>query len=186
ILFFIYWEKLIISKVLKVVKLSPDSEGMTYWKNPPTIITRAYRLYDYGTNSIDLIKRNASATLNVQETRPYMYDINATKADIEWVNNDQDLKYSIHRIFTRQKDFDQTLLTAEGTFVDILRAIFRSQFSNIQELFFDMGGNDIFYQRPGIDELEGFTSSLFRAMQDKMTGPNVAKYGYVYRYNGSR
>ncbi|CAF0725751.1 unnamed protein product [Didymodactylos carnosus] len=193
ILFYIYWEKLIISRVLKAVKLirEPESEAMKNWKNPPTIITRAYRLYNY-TTDVDEIKQNAWAMLHVQETRPYVYDIKVKKENIKWINNDQNLEYSVQRLFQRHKNFDETLLTEDGTFVNILRAIFRAQYGRSQDsgTFETFVGKDVsrdvFYKKLGIEELEGFTSELFEKMKDSMMGPNTDKYGFVYRYNGSR
>ncbi|CAF1437823.1 unnamed protein product [Rotaria magnacalcarata] len=43
-----------------------------------------------------------------------------------------------------------------------------------------------FYHRNAVEQLEGFNSDLFETVREKMTGPNTAKSGFIYRYNGSQ
>lgn len=180
-------KKVVINRVLKAVELKEDSEGFKTWLNPPTTITRGYYLFNI-TNSVDVVTDPASATIRLQETLPYSYLLSASKNDVKWSADGKSLSYSIYRLFTRHAtDFRASAVKETGVFVDLLRAIFRSQFAaKPTPAFYAMGGNNLFYHRNAVEQLEGFTSELFYAMQDKMTGPNTAKSGFVYRYNHSR
>ncbi|CAF0813667.1 unnamed protein product [Rotaria sordida] len=82
IILYIYWEKLIINSVLKEIALKPDSTGYKTWLNPPTTITRAYRLFNV-TNPMEIVTNPATTTINVQETRPYSYLLSLTKQNVQ-------------------------------------------------------------------------------------------------------
>ena len=187
ILLCLHWKTLIIQRVLKAVELIPQSEGFSTWLNPPTSITRGYHLFNI-SNPTDIVTDPSSTTIRLTETPAYSYVLSATKEDVRWGEGDAKLSYSIHRSFTRHPTrFNPSSINDTGVFVDMLRATFRSQFGpKPSPSFFELGGTETFYHRNAVEQLEGFTSDLFRAMQDKMVGPNREKYGYVYRQNGSR
>ncbi len=180
-------KKLIINRIFKTIELKPNSEGYDTWLTPPTTITRGYYLFNI-TNPIDIVTDPSSATVQLKETPPYSYLLSASKKHIQWSDNNKAISYSIYRVFTRHEtQFNPSSVNDKGVFVDLLRASFRTQFGvKPTQAFYAVGGNNPFYRRNAVEQLEGFTSDLFYAMQDKMTGPNTAKSGFVYRYNGSR
>jgi hypothetical protein len=180
-------KSLVISRIFKVIELKPNSEGYNTWLSPPTTITRGYYLFNI-TNHVDIVTDPLSATVRFKETPPYSYLLSASKKHIKWSNDDKAISYSIYRVFTRHETrFNPSSVNDTGVFVDLLRASFRTQFgAKPSPAFYAIGGNNLFYKRNAVDQLEGFTSDLFYAMQDKMTGPNTAKSGFIYRYNGSR
>jgi hypothetical protein len=180
-------KKIVINRIFKVIHLKPNSEGFNTWLNPPTTITRGYYLFNI-TNPVEVVTDPSSATVQLKETPPYSYLLSATKKHIQWSEDNKAISYSIYRTFTRHATrFNPSSVNDTGTFVDLLRAMFRTQFgSKPSPAFYAIGGNNLFYHRNAVEQLEGFTSDLFYAMQDKMTGPNVAKSGFIYRYNGSR
>ncbi len=49
------------------------------------------------------------------------------KNNVEWLDNDRKLHYSVERSFIRDGEFDETLLNQQGAFVDILRAVYLYQ-----------------------------------------------------------
>jgi hypothetical protein len=183
----IYLKQIITNYILKIVNLKPNTEGYKTWEAPPTIITRDYYLFNI-TNPTEIVTDPSSATVYLKETPPYSYSLSATKKHIQWLNDNKALSYSIYRLFTRHPTrFNPSSVNDTGTFVDLLRATFRTQFqTKPAQTFFDLGGMNAFYHRNALEQLEGFTSELFYRMQDKMTGPNIAKSGFIYRYNGSR
>lgn len=178
---------LVLNRVFKAVELKPGSDGFKTWLSPPTTITRGYYLFNI-TNPLETVTDPASTTINLKQTPPYSYLLSATKDDIQWSDDSKSLTYSIKRVFSRHATrFKSSSVNDTGTFVDLLRAMFRTQFgSKPSPAFYAIGGNNPFYTRNAVEQLEGFTSELFFAMQDKMTGPNTAKSGLIYRYNGTR
>jgi CD36 family len=180
-------KQFVIQRVLKAVELKPNAEGYKTWLNPPTIITRDYYLFNI-TNPIGIVTDPTSTTVRVKETPPYSYLLSATKKDVQWSDDEKSLNYSIYRLFTRHETrFNPSCVDDKGTFVDLLRATFRTQFkAKADDAFFVLGGKNTFYERNAIEQLEGFTSELFERVREKMTGPNTNKSGFIYRYNGSR
>ncbi len=180
-------KKLVMNRIFKAIELKPNSEGFNTWLSPPTTITRGYYLFNI-TNPIDIVTDPSSATVQLQETPPYSYLLSASKKHIQWSDDNKAISYSIYRVFTRHETrFNPSSVDDKGVFVDLLRASFRTQFgAKPTPAFYALGGNNPFYYRNAVEQLEGFTSDLFYAMQDKMTGPNTAKSGFIYRYNGSR
>ncbi|CAF4855512.1 unnamed protein product [Rotaria sp. Silwood1] len=187
IILYIYWKKLIINGVLKEVALRPDSPGYKTWLNPPTTITRAYRLFNI-TNPKKIVTDPATTTINVQETRPYSYLVSSTKQNVHWSEDYKSISYSVHRSFTRHPTrFDPLSVKDKGVFIDFVRAMFRAQFPmRAVPKFYDLAGMETFYHRNAVEQLEGFSSDLFNIVRQKMTGPNTAKSGFIYRYNGTR
>ena len=45
------------------------------------------------------------------------------KNNVEWLNNNTQIHYSVKRLFTRDDEFEQRLLDQEGAYIDILRAV---------------------------------------------------------------
>ncbi len=45
------------------------------------------------------------------------------KNNVEWSDDNKNIHYSVERLFTRDGEFDETLLNQEGAFVDILRVV---------------------------------------------------------------
>ncbi|CAF3356228.1 unnamed protein product [Rotaria sp. Silwood1] len=187
ILLCIYWKQLIINHIYKVIVLKPNTVGYDSWLHPPTTITRGYHLFNI-TNPIEIVTNPSSTTVHVKETPSYSYSLSSTKKDVQWSADNKSISYSIHRLFTRHPTrFDPTFVNDTGVFLDLVRAIFRTQFQlRATQTFYDFAGMNTFYHRNAVEQLEGFTSELFRIVQDKMTGPNKAKSGFIYRYNGSR
>ena len=180
-------KKIVMNRVFKAIELKPNSEGFDTWLKPPTTITRGYYLFNM-TNPLDVVTDPASTTVQFKETAPYSYLLSATKEDVQWSDDNKALTYSINRVFTRHETrFNPASVNDTGTFVDLLRAMFRTQFTaKPSPAFYAIGGHNPFYTRNAVEQLEGFTSDLFFAMQEKMTGPNIAKSGFIYRYNGTR
>ncbi|UJR24865.1 hypothetical protein I4U23_006234 [Adineta vaga] len=180
-------KQIIINRVLKVVELKPNSEGYQTWLSPPTTITRGYHLFNI-TNPIEIATDPSPTTIRLKETRAYHYHLDATKQHVHWSNDNKALSYSIYRVFTRHSTkFEPSAVNDTGIYVDLIRAIFRTQFGKKPaQTFFDMGGMNVFNYGNSIQQLEGFTTELFNTVREKMTGPNTAKSGFIYRYNGSR
>ncbi|CAF2653669.1 unnamed protein product [Rotaria sp. Silwood2] len=187
ILLCIYWKKLIINRIFQAVALKPNTEGYKTWLNPPTTITRGYHLFNI-TNPTEIVTNPSSTTVHVKETRPYSYLLSSTKKDVQWSTDSKSISYSIHRLFTRHPTrFDPSSANDTGVFIDLVRAIFRTQYQlKPTQAFYDFAGMNTFYHRNAVEQLEGFTSDLFNTVKEKMTGPNKNKSGFIYRYNGSR
>ena len=45
------------------------------------------------------------------------------KNNVEWLDNNKKLKYSVERLFTREGKFDKELLNQQGAFIDIVRVV---------------------------------------------------------------
>ena len=45
------------------------------------------------------------------------------KNNVQWLENDTKIHYSVERLFTRATDFKEELLNEDGAFVDILRVV---------------------------------------------------------------
>jgi len=69
------------------------------------------------------------------------------KNNAEWLENNTKIHYSVERIFTRYGDYNQSLLSQEGAFVDILRVVcvFLSacDFQSIDLCFYSDVSNEI-------------------------------------------
>jgi len=62
--------------------------------------------------------------------------------------------------------------------------MFRTKYGRIADpLFYILGGNNAFTYSKAIDKLEGYVSPLFAAISSRMRGPNIDKYGFIYRVN---
>ncbi|CAF1188748.1 unnamed protein product [Rotaria sordida] len=183
----IYWKRLIINRIFKTILLKPNTEGYDAWLHPPTTITRGYHLFNI-TNPIEIVTNPTSTTVHVKETPSYSYSLSSTKQDVQWSTDNKSISYSIHRLFTRHPtQFNPSFVNDTGVFLDLVRAIFRTQFqAKASQAFYALAGMETFPHRNAVEQLEGFTSDLFKSIQDKMTGPNTAKSGFIYRYNGSR
>lgn len=179
-------KRFIHNKIMSKITLEPGSDGYNSWLNPPISTTRSYYLFNI-TNPNDIITDPKSTTIQVKDTPPYPYNIKTKKINVKWLKNNQELSYSVERLFIRdQTRFNESSVNDTGVFIDLLRAIFRSQFSiKPAPLFYEIGKNKAFYHRNAIEQLEGFTSGLFTTVRDKMIGPNTDKSGFIYRQNGS-
>lgn len=183
----ISWKSLIYQAIYRTIELKPNSEGFESWQSPPTTITRGYYLFNIN-NPKDIVRDPASTTIQLKQTRGYHYVLSASKKEVQWLKDNTALSYAIYRTFTRNPEkFEPSSVNDTGVFVDILRATVRTQFEKKASTpFFLIGGKNPFYHRNAVEQIEGFTSELFNRVKDKLTGPNTAKYGFIYRYNGSR
>jgi len=126
------------------------------------------------------------------------------KNNLEWLDDNKKLHFSVERLFTRDGDFDKTALNQEGAFVDILRVVnltffllmksslffssqmFRTKFNRIADpLFYILGGNNAFNYSKAVDKLEGYISPIFAAISARMQGPNKDQYGFIYRVSNT-
>ncbi|CAF0950770.1 unnamed protein product [Adineta ricciae] len=188
IMFLMKWptaKSFIHGKVLSKTRLAPASDGLESWSNPPVKTVRAYRLFDI-TNHMDIMTKTNNPMVEFQETIPMHYRVVIKKNNVEWLNDHKNIHYSVERIFTREGEFNETILNQEGAFVDILRVMFRTKFNRVADsVFYILGGNNAFNHSKAVDKLEGYISPLFAAISARMQGPNREKYGFIYRYNGS-
>jgi len=187
----IYWKGLVadsvIGKILDNVKLQPGSTGFNNWLHPPATVRRSYYLFNV-TNPNETVIDPSSTRIHLKDTPPYTYTVNTIKTNISWSNDNKTIDYAVERLFARDPTrFVPSSVNDTGVFIDMLRAIFRTQYQlKPAQTFFDLGGMNTFYRRNAVEQLEGFTSELFDTVRDKMTGPNTEKSGFIYRYNGSR
>jgi hypothetical protein len=183
----IYWKKLIGNYILKSVTLEPDSDGYKSWLDPPISTTRSYYLFNI-TNPLDIVTDPSSTSLKCEDTPPYAYNIKTKKINVQWSNNTEEISYAVERLFTRDPTkFNPLSVNDTGVFIDLLRATFRAKFQpKPAPAFYVLGGNNAFYHRNALEQLEGFNSELFNTIKDTMVGPNLEKSGFVYRQNGSR
>jgi hypothetical protein len=188
LLFLFKWpsaQNLIHGKVLSKTRLAPLSDGLESWSNPPVKTVRAYRLFNV-TNYMDIMTQTNNPTVEIQETKPLYYQMVLKKNNLEWLEDNKKIHYSVERLFTRDGEFDQADLNQEGAFLDILRVMFRTKFGRIADpLFYILGGNNAFNYSKAVDKLEGYVSPIFAAISSRMQGPNKDQYGFIYRYNGS-
>lgn len=49
------------------------------------------------------------------------------KNNVQWLDNNTKIHYSVERLFTRYGEYNKTLLDEEGAFVDILRVVSSSK-----------------------------------------------------------
>jgi hypothetical protein len=183
----IFKKQIITRLILKQVKLRPGSTGFENWLNPPIKTSRSYYLFNI-TNPIDIVTDPKSTTIKFTDTPPYVYNIKTSKINVEWANGNKEISYAVERLFTRhQTRFNLSSVNDTGVFVDLLSASFRTQFGpKPNSNFYTLGGNHTFYHRNALEQLEGFTSELFKTVREKMIGPNTDRSGFVYRQNGSR
>jgi len=188
LLFLFQWpnaKQFIRGKVLSKTKLAPLSEGMENWLNPPVKTLRDYRLFDI-TNYMDIMTETTSPKLEFKETLPLTYRMSVKKNNVEWLQDNQQIHYSVERLFEREGEFSEEVLNEKGAFIDILRVMFRTKFNRVADsVFYMLGGNNAFNYSKAIDKVEGYVSPLFAAIAARMQGPNREKYGFIYRYNGS-
>jgi hypothetical protein len=180
-------KRMIKNKLFKAIELKSGSEGYKNWLNPPITTTRSYYLFNI-TNPVDIITNPSKTSIDVEDTRPYVYNVKTNKLNVQWSNNNTEVSYGVERIFTRHPTrFNSSSVNDTGTFVDMSRATFRLQFLvKPADTFFTIGGLNTFYHRNAVEQLEGFTSSLFDIVRAQMIGPNTNKSGLIYRQNGSR
>ena len=174
-------------KMFDSLKLKPGSEGYQNWMYPPISTTRNYYLFNI-TNPLDVVLDPKETTIKFQDTPPYAYNIKTSKTNVQWSEDNKKVSYAVERLYTRDpKRFNPSSVNDTGVFVDLLRATFRTQFgSKPTPAFYTLGGKNPFYYRNAVEQLEGFTSDLFKSIQEKMYGPNTGMSGLVYRQNGSR
>lgn len=53
----------------------------------------------------------------------YSCRVTVKKNNVQWLDNNTKIHYSVERIFTRLGQYDKSLLDQEGAFVDILRVV---------------------------------------------------------------
>jgi hypothetical protein len=186
IIFRNYLKELIPKKIIAAVKLEPGSEGFKNWRDPPITTRRSYYLFNIN-NPLDIVKDPKSTTINCSDTRPYTYNIKTKKTNIQWLESNTQISYDVERLFTRHsKQFKASSVNDTGIFIDLVRAIFRTQFDpKPAPSFYSLGGYNAFYYTNAVEQLEGFTSDLFTTVREKMMGPNTDKSGFIYRQNGS-
>ncbi|CAF1351884.1 unnamed protein product [Adineta steineri] len=182
-----YLEKLIKGKLSAKTILQPDSDGFASWLDPPIHTVRSYYLFNV-TNPDEIVTNPSTTKIHVQDTPPYTYNIKTKKNNVTWSNNNKKLDYEVERLFTRDKtQFNPSSVNDTGVFIDLLRAIFRTTFERKPDPnFYLLGGKNTFRHGNAVEQLEGFTSDLFKIVRDKMKGPNTDKSGFIYRNNGSR
>ncbi|CAF3314631.1 unnamed protein product [Rotaria socialis] len=172
-------------KIRAKIRLAPDSDGFQGWLKPPVETIRTYRLYNI-TNYMDIMTNKSDPLLEFQETKPLRYKLSVNKNNVEWLENNEKLKYSLERLFTRAEQFSEELLNQEGAFIDILRVMIRTNFGlKPDQNFYTLTGLNAFNYSKAVDKLEGYVSPIFENVAEKMIGPNKDKYGFIYRYNGS-
>ncbi len=52
-----------------------------------------------------------------------IFRVTIKKNNVQWLNNNTKIHYSVERLFTRYGEYNKTLLDQEGAFVDILRVV---------------------------------------------------------------
>ncbi|CAF0885908.1 unnamed protein product [Adineta steineri] len=172
-------------KVLSKTRLQPLSDGLEVWSNPPVKTVRGYRLFDV-TNYMDIMTNKSDPQLEIRETIPMNYRVSIKKNNVEWLDDNKKIHYSVERFFTRDGEFNETILNQEGAFLDILRVMFRTKFERVADpVFYMLGGNNAFNYSRAVDKLEGYIAPIFAAISSRMQGPNKDKYGFIYRYNGT-
>jgi hypothetical protein len=187
----IYWKGLVtdsvIGKILDNVKLQPGSTGFNNWLHPPATVTRSYYLFNV-TNPNEIVTEPSSTKIRLQDTPPYTYTVNTIKKNISWSNDNKKIDYAVERLFARDPTrFVPSSVNDTGVFVDLYRALFRTQYEKKPDRsFFHLSGMNTFYPGNAIEQLEGFTSDSFKLLRDKMYGPNTEKGGFIYRQNGSQ
>jgi len=185
---FVNFKSLFDSILMKNIKLAPGSKGYESWINPPITTVRNYYLFNI-SNGMEIETDPKKATIKFSDTPAYPYSILTKKTDVQWSNDNQEVFYAVERSFQRHSTFDSSAVKDRGVFVDMLRAVFRTPFgTNPDSTFYTMAGKKtgFFVEANAIDQLEGFTSDLFKQMKPSMYGPNLEKYGFIYRQNGSQ
>ena len=178
---------IIRKRIFNAVNLVPSSEAFDNWLKPPIITTRSYYLFNI-TNPKEIMLDPSSTVIQLKDSPAYIYNLETQKKNAQWSADKNSISYEVERLFTRHETrFKPSSVSDTGAFVDLLRATLRTQFGNkATPAFFSLGGYKAFNHTNAVEQLEGFTSNAFNTMQDKMYGPNTAKSGFIYRYNGSR
>ncbi len=52
-----------------------------------------------------------------------IFRVTIKKNNVQWLNNNTKIHYSVERLFKRYGEYNKTLLDQEGAFVDILRVV---------------------------------------------------------------
>ncbi|CAF5037814.1 unnamed protein product, partial [Rotaria magnacalcarata] len=86
-------------KIRAKIRLAPDSDGFQGWLKPPVETIRTYRLYNI-TNYMDIMTNKSDPLLEFQETKPLRYKLSVNKNNVEWLEKNEKLKYSLERLFT--------------------------------------------------------------------------------------
>ncbi|CAF0981832.1 unnamed protein product [Rotaria sp. Silwood1] len=171
--------------ILAKTRLAPVSKGNISWMNPPVLTIREYRLFNV-INYMDIMTDINNPLMEFRETEPFPYKVVVKKNNVEWLNNNTQIHYSVERLFTRHGEYKQSLIDEQGAFIDILRVMFRTKFGRVADpVFYILGGNNAFNYSKAIDKLEGYISPIFAAISSRMQGPNREKYGFIYRTNGT-
>ncbi|CAF3481099.1 unnamed protein product [Rotaria socialis] len=188
ILFVLKWpdcQRWVHGKALEKIRLAPMSLGNTSWTIPPATTIRAYRLFDI-KNYMTIMTDMKNPLMEFRETEPFLFKLAIKKNNVEWLDNNTTIHYSVERFFTRHGEYTKALLDQQGAFIDILRVMFRTKYGSVADsVFYMLGGNNAFNYSKAIDKLEGYISPMFAAISSRMQGPNRDKYGFIYRYNGT-
>jgi hypothetical protein len=98
------------------------SDGNESWINPPITTLRAYRLFNV-TNYMDIMTDTNNPLMEFRETEPFMYKLLVKKNNVQWLDNNTKIHYSVERLFTRHGEYSESLISQEGAFIDILRVV---------------------------------------------------------------
>jgi hypothetical protein len=98
------------------------SDGNESWINPPITTLRAYRLFNV-TNYMDIMTDTNNPLMEFRETEPFMYKLLVKKNNVQWLDNNTKIHYSVERFFTRHGEYSESLINQEGAFIDILRVV---------------------------------------------------------------
>lgn len=170
----------------KALALKPGTPGFQMWMNPPITTVRNYYLFNV-TNPEEFLRKPKS-TLNVADSRPYVYDLKTNRKNIQWHNGNKEMSYEVERIFVRHPElFDPASLDDRGNFINMVRTLIRSKFEAtpspaITAAFVEEPP----FRHDPMEILEGYVSPSSLKVQERMVGPNTEKYGLIYRQNGSR
>jgi len=52
-----------------------------------------------------------------------IFSLTVKKNNVEWLDDNKKIHYSVERLFTRDGEFSDELLNQEGAFIDILRVV---------------------------------------------------------------
>ena len=63
------------------------------------------------------------STWNLNFIEEILIRLSVKKNNVEWLADNKKIHYSLERFFTRDGEFNETILNQEGAFVDILRVV---------------------------------------------------------------
>ena len=52
-----------------------------------------------------------------------VFRVSVKKNNVEWLDDNKKIHYSVERLFEREGEFSDTLLNQAGAFIDILRVV---------------------------------------------------------------